>query len=87
MIKKAKSEFYLKSVTESLNNPSKFWKQIKSLLGTHVASSLPGYTLVGSDEIKDKAAMDSQFNKHCIHAGSVFDSLNLDTCSHVIPPL
>ncbi len=43
MIRKSKSEFYLKSVTENLNNPSKFWKLIKSMSGTHVASSLPEY--------------------------------------------
>lgn len=36
MIRKPKSEFYLKSVTENLNNPSKFWKLIKSLSVTQV---------------------------------------------------
>jgi len=30
-IRKCKSDFYLKSMSSNLNNPSKFWKKIKSL--------------------------------------------------------
>lgn len=76
MIKKSKSEFYLKLVTENLNNPSKFWKTIKSVSSTPIASSLPEQILIGSDEIiiKKKTSMVSQFNKHFIQAGSIFDN-------------
>lgn len=68
----------MKTVTENLNNTSKFWKVIKFMSGTHVASSLPEHILVGSDEIKDKAAPVSQLNKHFICAGSAFDSSNVN---------
>lgn len=55
MIKKSKSEFYLKSVTENWNKVlSKFWKQIKSCSGPHVALSLAECVLIGSEEIKNK---------------------------------
>lgn len=73
MIRKSKSEFYLKSITENLNNPLKFWKAVKSLSGARVTSNLPEQILIGSDEIKDKAAIVNQFNKHFIQAGFIFD--------------
>lgn len=67
MIRKSKSEFYLKSVTENLNNPSKFWKIIKSMSGTHVASSLPQYIQVDLDKINNKVTMINQLNKNTLY--------------------
>lgn len=73
MIRKSKSEFFFKSTTENLNNPLKFWKSIKSLSGARVTSNLPDQILIGSDEIKDKAVIVNQFNKHFIQAGFIFN--------------
>lgn len=75
MIRKSKSVFNLRSVTENLNNPSKFWKIIKSLSNTSAISSLLDNILVDSVELKDKAVIVNQFNKHFISAGSMSDSI------------
>lgn len=52
MIRRSKIEFYLKSITENLNNPLKFWKSVKLLSAAHVTSNPPNQILVGSNEIK-----------------------------------
>lgn len=51
MTRKAKSDYYLKNLSENLNNPSKFWKQIKSLSGSNSFSGLPQHIFVNSVEI------------------------------------
>jgi hypothetical protein len=55
LIRKSKSDDYLDAVTENLNNPTKFWKQIKSVSGSNVSSGLPDHLMMDSNEVKDKA--------------------------------
>ena len=72
LIRKSKSDYYLNAVSENLNNPTKFWKLIKSVSGSNVSSGLPDHLMMDSNEVKDKAHI--VFNKHFISAGSVFDN-------------
>lgn len=55
LIRKSKSEYYLNTVTENLNNPNKFWKVIKSVSGSNVSSDLPDHLMMDSNEVKDNA--------------------------------
>ncbi len=51
-------------------------------------SGLPEYIQVDQDKINNNITMINQWNKHCIHAGSVFDRLNANTtvpCSVITP--
>ena len=73
LIRKSKSDYCLNAVTENLNNPTKFWKPIKSVSGSNVSSGLPDH-VIDSNEVKDKAHIVGFFNKHFISAGSVFDN-------------
>lgn len=70
-IRRSKSDFYLKIVTENLNNPSKFWKQINSLSGSKVNSGLPKQILTENSVLQDKADIVEFFNQHFLSAGSV----------------
>jgi len=58
------------------------------LSGTCVTSNLPEQILSGPEEIKDKAAIVNQFNKHFIQAGFLFDqtvnkSVPCPACQHL----
>jgi len=44
-------------------------------------ASLPEHILGGLDEMREKATMVSQCNKHNIYAGSIFDCSNVSCCS------
>ena len=93
LIRKSKSDDYLNAVTENLNNPTKFWKLIKSVSGSNVSSGLPDHLIMDSNEMKDKADIVGLFNKHFISAGSVFDNggaqaanVSSDTVNYDIGP-
>ena len=73
-IRKCKSEYYFNLTSENLNNPSKFWKTIKSLNPTATAS-LPQQIIHCSQPTTDKQSIVDLFNEHFISAGYLFDRL------------
>lgn len=73
LIRTSKSEFYLKSVTQNLNNPTKFWKLVKSVSGANGCAGLLDHLKTEGGKIKDKNNIIRIFNEHFISAGSVFN--------------
>uniref|UniRef100_A0A3B3HBJ0 ribonuclease H n=1 Tax=Oryzias latipes TaxID=8090 RepID=A0A3B3HBJ0_ORYLA len=73
LIKKAKSDYYLSVTTDNLNNPSKFWKVIKSLFLIKSPQTLPTFVLKDSVPVLDKVDMLNCFNKHFITSGDLFN--------------
>lgn len=64
LILKAKSDFYVKEMSDSLNNPSKFWKVIKSMSSGTGNSVLPQSLKLENEIIKDKTSMLNTLNQH-----------------------
>lgn len=73
--KKEKSDFYLASTTENLNNPFKFWKAIKSL-NANCNYDLPPCVTKGSEMVTDRAEMLNCFNDHFVSSGSLFETVS-----------
>jgi len=76
MTRKAKSDYYLKNVSENRNNPSKFWKQIKSLSGSNYFLGLSQHIFVNSIEIKNKSDIIG-FNYHFVSAAFILNESKL----------
>lgn len=72
-IKKAKSNYYITSLTNSDSYLSKFWKIVKSLKHTP-AASLPQHIHSDDGPVFDKQEMGSVFNHHFIAAGNIFEN-------------
>ena len=75
-IRSAKANYFLSQTTQNLNNPSKFWKTIKSISDNSKSFELPPCIFKDSEKISDKAKMLSCFNEHFIASGFLFESLN-----------
>lgn len=86
-IRKFKSDYYFNLTSENVNNPSNFWKTIKSLNPTAPAS-LPQQIIHCSQPITDKQSIVDLFNEHFVSAGYLFDRLFPDLKSSVLssPP-
>lgn len=72
-IRKAKSNYFITSLTECEGNPAKFWKVVNSLKHSS-APSLPQLIQSDSGSILDKHEMGSVFNNHFIAAGNIFEN-------------
>lgn len=78
-IKNAKSTFYLSTTTDSLNDPKRFWKTIKSLTVENNSQVLPNYIVHNSSNIYDKVEMVNCFNQHFILSTPSINSSNTVT--------
>lgn len=66
LVCRAKSEFYLNEITRNLNNPTKFWKTIKSLSPTQSSNGFPNQLTINERQITDRTEMVNCFNKHFV---------------------
>lgn len=76
LIKMSKSQYYLNLINNNMNDPSKFWKITKSLVGSNKSSDLPKVLKVDQRLITDKADMVNVFNNHFISASLITDTSN-----------
>ena len=67
-IRRAKSSYYLSTISECEGNPAKFWKTVKTLSKGH-SSSLPNLVVSDNMRISDKSEQCDTFNHHFIKAG------------------
>uniref|UniRef100_A0A3P9IXQ6 Reverse transcriptase domain-containing protein n=1 Tax=Oryzias latipes TaxID=8090 RepID=A0A3P9IXQ6_ORYLA len=74
-IRNVKSDHFLKNTTENLNNPSKFWKIVKSLNENNSGIELPSSIMKNTCNITDKTEMLLCFNEHFVSSGSLFNSI------------
>lgn len=81
-MKKAKSEYYLSITSDSLHDPKRFWKAIKSLSVSDESQSLPRYIANESSIVVDKHEMLNCFNEHFIQSGSSRNSSALADAFH-----
>ncbi len=65
-IRKAKADHFLSQTTHNLNNPSKFWKTIKSLSENSKGQELPSSIVIDSQKLTDKTKILDCFNEHFI---------------------
>jgi hypothetical protein len=70
-IRKAKSGYYVTSLSHCNGNPAKFWITVKSLKGS-TSSSLPQQINSDTGLIVGKNAIINAFNHNFISAGSLF---------------
>lgn len=75
LIKKAKVEYYLSLTSDTLSNPSKFWKTVKALQNKRNVGP-PQKLLVNDSLISDRKQMANAFNSHFKKAGHVFEDLH-----------
>ena len=68
MIRKAKSAYYISTLSDCSGNPGKFWSTVKSLSQTQ-SSSLPNQIKTDSSTISNKGDLCNIFNEHFITAG------------------
>lgn len=73
MFTQYKFDFYLKSMLSNLNNPSKFWKTIKSLQLPPTDTALPKHIVKDTQQISNKNDIVNAFNDHFIKAGDIFE--------------
>ncbi len=84
-IRKAKADHFLSQTTHNLNNPSKFWKTIKSLSENSKGQELPSSIVIDSQKLTDKTKILDCFNEHFIASGFLFESLNTQhECSSTV---
>jgi len=83
-IRKAKSDHFLSQTTHNLNNPSQFWKIIKSLSENSKGQELPSSIVTNSLKVTDKAKMLDCFNEHFKASGFLFQPFGPQ---HVCVPL
>lgn len=75
-LKNARSDYYLSQITDSLNDPRRFWQTVKSLSANSRSSELPPNILVDSIQVSNKSQMLNCFNKHFIASSSLFGTLS-----------
>lgn len=80
LLRKAKSEFYFSTTTESLENPKKFWKTIRSLFSHCDSVNLPPSILVDGLRVSDRRQTLNYSNNHFISSGFIS---NPDTSTEV----
>jgi len=86
LIKKAKSKFYLSGTTDSLNDPRRFWKVIKSLSVSNVSHTLSTCIMKDSVAVHDQTDMLNCFNEHFISSvflSDQFCTVPMKPCSDV----
>lgn len=84
-IRKAKADHFLSQTTHNLNNPSKFWKIIKSLSVNIKGQEFPSSIMIDSQKLTDKTKILDCFNEHFIASGFLFESLNTQhECSSTV---
>lgn len=74
MIKTSKSQYYLNLINDNMNDPSKFWKLTKSLIGLKTSTNFPKALKLNQRLITDKVDIVNTFNSHFISAGSMTDN-------------
>lgn len=72
-IKCAKRDYYLSMVNENLNNPTKFWKLVKSTSGTSLSIKIPDHLIVNQNIVRGRANIAESFNNF-FTAGSSYES-------------
>ena len=72
-IRKAKADFYVNEICDSTNNPSKFWKMIKSLSSGTRDTVLPNTLKLNDEIITEKKSMLDSLNQHFISSGLLFE--------------
>ena len=80
-VRKCKSDFFLNSLSSNLNNPSRFWKTIKSLEHPISDTTLPQHIAIDAQQISNKETIVNLFNKHFIKAGDLFEQTHSNTVS------
>ncbi len=75
-IKSSKSQYYLNLINNNMNDPSKFWKLTKSLVGSKKSTDLPKALKLNQRIITDKLNIVDMFNSHFISASSITDFSN-----------
>ncbi len=73
LIRTAKSNYYLSSLSTSRDNATRFWEALKSLKSSSCAS-LPAQISSGNTYITNKLDICDAFNHHFIAAGHIFDN-------------
>ncbi len=76
-IRKGKVDHFLLETSNNLNNSKTFWKNIKSLIGSHSNSDFPSYIIKDSCKIVDKAKIIDCLTEHFVAIGTLHDSQNL----------
>ena len=82
MIRKAKSSYYISTLSECSGNPGKFWKTVKSLSQTQ-SSSLPNQIITDSATVSNKNELCNIFNEHFVAAGHLFGTSDLPSCNPI----
>ncbi len=72
----SRSQYYLNLINNNMNDPSKFWKLTKSLVGSNKSTDLPKALKLNQRIITDKVNIVNMFNSHFISASSITDSSN-----------
>lgn len=67
----------MSAINENINNPTKFWKLVKSTTVSNLSSKFPDHLKINQSVVKGKEVIADTFNNYFISAGSPIDTFNL----------